>query len=252
MAGQIGQNTQANDYMSARDVGRQGRNGGRSGQPSTSSGKSALFRELQEAQFKYFRNEFSIKFALSPAHGHQNIVMNVTPDLLATLQLVNDYIDNYYIAQDLKQYRPQRKPITASMVQGFSKKVLKAESFKRKRRNVVRDWLYFIVWYVRLKRILDQHKSTSLPATPKSLLRGKSDSPGGNASLKSPIQDPTQLTTMSLACGLPPIQLKFFENTRKMEEFYILNAQGNGSRGGAQSRSGRPSAIRIAPVGVNV
>ena len=177
--------------MSARDVGRPGRSGGRLGAAGGQGGKTALFRELQETQFKYFRNEFSIKFALSPAHGHKNIVMNVTPDLLATLQLVNDYIDNYYIAQDLKQYRPQRKPITASQVQGFSKKVLKAESFKRKRRNVVRDWLYFIVWYVRLKRILDQHKSSSLPASPKSLLRGKADGQTAGTGLKSPIQDPT-------------------------------------------------------------
>ena len=68
---------------------------------------------------------------------------------------MNEYIENYYIAQDLKQYRPQRKPITVLQLKSVSKKVLKSESFKRKRRNVVRDWLYYIVWYVRLKRILD-------------------------------------------------------------------------------------------------
>ena len=79
----------------------------------------------------------------------------MTPDLVTTLHALNEYIENYYIAQDLKQYRPQRKPIVASQVKSVSKKVLKSESFKRKRRNVVRDWLYYIVWYVRLKRILD-------------------------------------------------------------------------------------------------
>ena len=68
---------------------------------------------------------------------------------------MNEYVENYYIAQDLKQYRPQRKPITALQLKGVSKKTVKSESFKRKRRNVVRDWLYYIVWYVRLKRILD-------------------------------------------------------------------------------------------------
>jgi len=31
-----------------------------------------------------------------------------------SLKQLNDYVDNYYIAQDLKQYRPQRKPITKS------------------------------------------------------------------------------------------------------------------------------------------
>jgi len=79
----------------------------------------------------------------------------VTPDLVTCLHSLNEYIENYYIAQDLKQYRPQRRPITPSQLTTVSKKVLKSESFKRKRRNVVRDWLYYIVWYVRLKRILD-------------------------------------------------------------------------------------------------
>lgn len=114
-------------------------------------------------------------------------MVNVTPDLLTSLQSLNEYVDNYYIAQDLKQYRPQRKPITASQVQGFSKKVLKSESFQRKRRNIVRDWLYFIVWYVRLKRILDQHKSSALPASPKSLLAGAADGQAAGTALKSPI-----------------------------------------------------------------
>lgn len=76
---------------------------------------------------------------------------------------MNEYVDNYYIAQDLKQYRPQRRPITKNSFDEFTKmptkKELNSESFKRKRRNVVRDWLYYVVWYVRLKRILEHHKT---------------------------------------------------------------------------------------------
>ena len=41
-----------------------------------------------------------------PVNYKKNIVINITPDLLSGLSLVNEYIDNYYIAQDLKQYRP--------------------------------------------------------------------------------------------------------------------------------------------------
>jgi hypothetical protein len=82
-------------------------------------------------------------------------VLNITPDLLQSLHFINGYIENYYISQDLKQYRPQRRPVTPDQLQGLSKKVIKSESFKRKRKNIVRDWLYYIVWYVRLKRILE-------------------------------------------------------------------------------------------------
>lgn len=45
--------------------------------------------------------------------------------------------------------------MTASQLKGINKKILKSEKFKRKRRNAVRDWLYYVVWYVRLKKILD-------------------------------------------------------------------------------------------------
>lgn len=55
-----------------------------------------------------------------------------------------------------------------------TKKELSTESFRRKRRNIVRDWLYYVVWYVRLKRILEHHKTQSLPSTPTSLFFGQS------------------------------------------------------------------------------
>jgi len=44
----------------------------------------------------------------------------VTPELIFGLKSVNEYIDNFYLAQDLKQYRPQRKPIVASQVMHMS------------------------------------------------------------------------------------------------------------------------------------
>lgn len=67
-------------------MGRPARSGGRTAPVGSQGGKAALFRELQETQFRFFRNEFSIKFAVSPAQGQKNIVVNVTPDLLSTLQ----------------------------------------------------------------------------------------------------------------------------------------------------------------------
>jgi hypothetical protein len=41
------------------------------------------------------------------------------------------------------------------MLKGVSKKIIRSEKFMRKRKNIIRDWLYYIVWYVRLKKILD-------------------------------------------------------------------------------------------------
>jgi long-subunit acyl-CoA synthetase (AMP-forming) len=99
-----------------------------------------------------------MKIAIQPLLPGANIIVNVTPSLLNGIQAFNYYLDNYYIALDLKQYRPQRRPIVPSMLEGVSKKIIKSEKFMRKRKNIVRDWMYYIVWYVRLKKILDKHK----------------------------------------------------------------------------------------------
>ena len=70
------------------------------------------YKKIQYEQFKFFRNEFSLKFALVPEGV--NIGINITPELLFGLKSVNEFIENFYVAIDLKQYRPQRKPITVS------------------------------------------------------------------------------------------------------------------------------------------
>ena len=60
---------------------------------------------------------------------------------------------------------------------------------------MVRDWLYFIVWYVRLKRILENHKESNSPADLSAIFSGRKTT-GTGGLLKSPIVDPTQLTRL--------------------------------------------------------
>ena len=79
-----------------------------------------------------------------------------------------------------------------------------SDTFKRKRKNLVRDWMYFIVWYVRLRRILDEHKISSAPASVGSLLSGRKVE-GTGGLLKSPIQDPNQLTKFELGVSFTKI-----------------------------------------------
>lgn len=51
--------------------------------------------------------------------------------------------------KDLKQYRPSRKPMT-----NVPGKIAQKYALKRKRKLLVRDWFFFVVWYIRLKKIL--------------------------------------------------------------------------------------------------
>ena len=91
------------------------------------------------------------------------------------------------------------------MLEGVSKKIIRSEKFMRKRKNVVRDWMYYIVWYVRLKKILDKHKYDQVSASPVSMLFGRSPSQAAQNEIKSPIQDPTQLTQMAVTFGFPAL-----------------------------------------------
>ena len=55
------------------------------------------------------------------------------------------------LIKDLKQYRPKLKPLT-----NISSELAKNRVVKRKRRLIVRDWLFFAVWYCRLKRLVKE------------------------------------------------------------------------------------------------
>jgi hypothetical protein len=66
------------------------------------SSRASLNKDIHKQQFQHFRNEFSIKFAVQPLLPGANIIVNVTPSLLNGIQAFNYYLDNYYIALDLK------------------------------------------------------------------------------------------------------------------------------------------------------
>lgn len=201
-----------------------------------------MIKEFHEAQFQFFRNEFSLKCELFPCSVRKNIIVNLTPEAIVSLKDMADCFDNYYIAQDLKQYRPQRKPITKSQIKGLSKELVKSEKFKRKRRNIVRDWLYFIVWFVRLRRILEHHKLASSPTALLDLIQSKRKKSHLNTVLKSPLQDATQLTYTNFGFGLPNVQIRVFEDTKKLEEFYTIGPQNQKQK----------VVQRIAPLSINI
>lgn len=66
----------------------------------------ANYKDIHQGSYQFFRNEFSLKFSFQPSEHCRSIVLNVTPSLIKGLQALNHYVENYYITQDLKQYRP--------------------------------------------------------------------------------------------------------------------------------------------------
>ena len=75
--------------------------------------------------------------------------ININPQILSDVKHLVDRCQNHYLLRDLKQYRPHRKPIT-----DVPKHLEKRLTLRKKRRLIVRDWFFFVVWFIRLKKIL--------------------------------------------------------------------------------------------------
>ena len=84
------------------------------------------------------------------------IRLNLSEPVLRTFFTFKMYIENVNIIQKLKQYRPQRKPMTnralGRLYHGKDVQEL-PESVRRKRKLLVRDWFYYAIWYVRLRNV---------------------------------------------------------------------------------------------------
>lgn len=83
--------------------------------------------------------------------------VNLTPEMIDDLSRLFEFVQNFSISLDLKQYRPQRRPVTIDHTQINERDL--DENVKRKRKLVVRDWFFFVVWYVRLRKILNNFYS---------------------------------------------------------------------------------------------
>ena len=75
--------------------------------------------------------------------------VNLNAHILNDLQHFVERMQSTYLVKDLKQYRPHRRPITEVPDKLQGKQVL-----KRKRKLIVRDWFFFVVWYIRLRKII--------------------------------------------------------------------------------------------------
>jgi len=75
--------------------------------------------------------------------------------LLLNAHVLNDFhhfisrIQSQFLLRDLKQYRPHRRPITE-----VPERLASKPSLRRKRKLIVRDWFFFVVWFVRLRKII--------------------------------------------------------------------------------------------------
>ena len=87
-----------------------------------------------------------------------NLNLRITPDVIHEWNRLQEFFFNVKLSPELKMYRPQRRP---EVNKGLDAQEM-TEKARRKRRLIVRDWLYLAVWYVRLRKLLKNHYSESV------------------------------------------------------------------------------------------
>lgn len=79
------------------------------------------------------------------------IQVNITPNKLNDLLAFMETFENLLIRELLKSYRPRRRPITVNRSH-------ESEKYKRKRYLIVRDWFFYGLWAIRLKKAIKPSK----------------------------------------------------------------------------------------------
>ena len=80
---------------------------------------------------------------------NSQVEVHLNPFILNDMQHFVDRMQSQWLIKDLKQYRPHRRPLT-----DIPKHLEHKPSVRRKRKLIVRDWFFFVVWYVRLRKII--------------------------------------------------------------------------------------------------
>ena len=77
------------------------------------------------------------------------VSVRLNPAILCDLKHLIQRFQSQFLLRDLKQYRPHRRPITE-----VPDHLQNKASLKRKRKLIVRDWFFFVVWFIRLRKII--------------------------------------------------------------------------------------------------
>ena len=75
------------------------------------------------------------------------MTINISPDIAADLGAFLEYVSNYFVIKDLRNYRPLRRPITGS-------KKPESAKLRRTRKLIARDWFFYVIWSMRLKKLM--------------------------------------------------------------------------------------------------
>jgi len=90
------------------------------------------------------------------------MIICLKPALIEDIGCFAEYVNNIPVRQQLKIYRPKIRPITGDIRRKEN------SAFKRKRLLIVRDWFFYAVWGIRIRKAIKKLLKHELPNIQKS------------------------------------------------------------------------------------
>ena len=107
-------------------------------------------KTMDKEKLDFFSKNISKKYGFFIQLATNEIQLNLNPDFLNKVESFEEFVRSFYINELIQYFKPMRKPYlkTSDLVKKYSKD----SRILRKRRLVVRDWFYFMIWYTRIKK----------------------------------------------------------------------------------------------------
>jgi hypothetical protein len=105
---------------------------------SNPEGKVNLFNHAKQKSVRFYFNLFT-----------NDIKICLNPSIIGKLTSFQDFLKGYFLNDPIQDFKPMRKPYDPK-----SKLVVEhcdSHLMRTKRKLVVRDWLYYFIWYSRFK-----------------------------------------------------------------------------------------------------
>lgn len=98
----------------------------------------------------FSKREKNYKLLIQVATSELNL--HIYPEILKISNRIADFMKSFYVIDPVQDFKPMRKPY--NKLADLVKKMKNDPIFNDKRKRIVRDWIFYIIWYQRFKNAI--------------------------------------------------------------------------------------------------
>jgi len=107
-------------------------------------------KAMENEKIDFFAKNNVKKYTFFMQVATNEIQFSLYPDLIHKFQNFQDFIKSFYVNELVQYFKPMRKPYEKSSE--LIVKYSKDPTVLKKRKLIVRDWFYYMIWFTRVKK----------------------------------------------------------------------------------------------------